>query len=293
MKLARPSSVYRRICFFLLAGNIFASCRPQNVSNRYGNTERIELGTYRLQPMTSSPLLTDLEPEYRLVSLQEEAGYLVSTDTGLSYVIDASGKITAVDHSDTKVKEHTRVLAASDRAVWLVGKTELKYSEDSKDSAALPLAGDKVRVLWFSAKQLLLWGDYQRRKDGGTERGVQLYTLDESGRVKGTTKISAKEIASSVATFAGAEEFIAGGVSKQDFWLWTRASGLLVFHEKGDNEYQVEDRAIISLPRIDKVVKDIGFTLRTGKDDIAPPEYVLGIAAAGGNRGALYIGAAR
>ena len=247
----------------------------------------IELGTYRLQPMTAVQLLQDLPPAYRLVSVQESV-YLVSTDTGLSYRIDGTGTVTQLDKSDTVVSEPTRVFAAADDAVWLVTAKRLKHS---KGQDGIALTGDKVRVLWFSARQILLWGEYQRSSEGGTASGLQLYSLKPGDRVEVTKTISAEEIQRQVATFVGAEKFIAGGVfSQQDFWLWTREGGLLVMRDLGKGAYGVEERTVISLPRIaGKVFKDIGFTLQMTAEEITPPTYVLGLAAGRGNRGALHI----
>ncbi len=276
-----------RICFFLLLSNIFAGC-PQQKKESYQIAEaNIELGTYHLQPLGSAQSLQDVAPEYRLVSVQD-SGYLVSTDTGLSYVVDGAGQVTQLDKSDTVVAEHTLVWAAADDAVWLVTATRLKHSR-GQDGVAV--VGDQVRVLWFSARQILLWGEYQRRSDGGLSSGLQLYSLDPSDRVVLTTTISEELIKAAVPSFVGAEKFIAGGLTGQDFWLWTRAGGLLLLREKpGKKEYLFEARAIIAFPRIAAVIKDIGFTVPvSAAGDATPPEYVLGIAAGEGNRGALYI----
>lgn len=275
-----------RLCFFLLLSHISAACpQQQEVSPPAATT--IALGTYRLQPLTSAQLLQDFAPEYRLVSAQEH-GYIISTDTGLSYVVDGTGKVTQVDQSDTSVSEHTRVWAATEDAVWLVTATQLWHS---KGQNRVAIADDEVRVLWFSARQILLWGKYQR--DGGTSaKGLQLYSLDASDRVVVTQTIGAELIREQASTFAGAEKFIAAGVIEQGFWLWTRDSGLLLMRERAQNSYEVEDRTVISLPRIDgKVFKDIGFTLDMTGEEITPPAYVLGIAAGEGNRGSLYIAA--
>ncbi len=276
-----------RICFFLLLSNIFAGC-PQHKGTYKTAEATIELGTYHLQPMPSVQLLQDFAPEYRLVSAQEN-GYLVSTDTGLSYIVDGAGKVTQLDKSDTTVSEPTRVLAAADDAVWLVTAKRLRHN---KGQDGIALVGDKVRVLWFGARQILLWGEYQRRSDGGMDSGLQLYSLDPSDRVKATSPISVNKIKNNNAAFVDAEKFIAGGVIEQGFWLWTRDGGLLVMRELDKGSYSVEARTVISFPRIDgKVFKDIGFTLHTTAEEITPPEYVLGLAAGEGNRGALYIAA--
>lgn len=275
-----------KLCFFLLLSNSFAGCPQQKEVSPTAATT-IGLGTYRLQPLTSVQLLQDFAPEYRLVSAQEH-GYIISTDTGLSYVVDGAGTVAQLDQRDTSIGEHTRVWAATEDAVWLVTATRLRHSKGQNGSA---IAGDEARVLWFGARQILLWGKYQR-PDGGSAKGLQLYSLDSSDRVKTTLTISAEEIKKQASTFVGAEKFIAGGVIEQGFWLWTRDGGLLLMREKSKGSYEVEERTVISFPRIDgKVFKDIGFTLQMTAEEITPPEYVLGIAAGEGNRGSLYIAA--
>ena len=283
-------SLPSKICLLLLLGNIFTAC-PQNKDNYETAAIKINLGTYRLQAMQGkdSEVLQDFAPEYRLVS-QQEMGYLVSSDTGLSWVVDGAGKITPLDKSDLVVDEHTRVFTATDNAMWLVTATRLKHSQDQHGVA---VTGDKVRVLWFSKRQIMLWGEYQRASDGGLTSGLQLYSLDPSNRVKTTITISANTIKDKVATFGRAEKFIAGGIAAQVIWLWTREGGLLVLREKDNGVYEFEARAIIALPRIDKVVKDIGFTFTTTEDTINPPAHVYAITAGMDNRGALYIASSR
>lgn len=276
-----------KICLLLLVGNIFTAC-PQNKEKGYETAAtKIDLGTYRLQAMRgqNSIVLQDFVSTYRLVS-QQEAGYLVSSDTGLSLVVDGAGRITPLDKSNIVVSEHTRVFAATDNDVWLVGATQLKHSQGQQGVAII---GDKVRTLWFSKRQIMLWGEYQRASDGGLTSGLQLYSLDPTNRVKITTTISAETIRSEVATFVGTDKFIAGGIAKQTIWLWTREGGLLVLRGQDKGRYKIEDRTSISFPRIDKVIKDIGFSLSTAQDDITPPAYVYAIAAGDGNRGTLYV----
>lgn len=288
MRLIFPATL-SKICFFLLLSNIFTAC-PQQKKDYKVAEAKIELGTYHLQPMTGagSKALQDLAPEYRLVSAQD-SGYLVSTDTGLSYVVDGAGKVTQLDKSNIPINKHTRVFAAADDAVWLVTAERLRHS---KGQDGLALVGDKARVLWFSRLQILLWGGYQHL-DGSIKNGLQLYSLDSSSRVKKTTTVNEELIKKEVPTFIGAEKFIAGGLSQLVFWLWTREGGLLLLREKASNKKELlfEERAKISFPHIaGKVFKDIGFIIQiTIEGDIPPPEYVLGIAAGDGNRGALHI----
>ena len=284
-------SLPTKICLLLLLGNIFTAC-PQNKEDDYETAStKFNLGTYHLKAMLgeNSEALQDFAPEYRLVS-QQDAGYIVSSDTGLSLVVDGAGKIKPLDKSDQAVNEHTRVFAASDNAMWLVTATRLKHSQGQQDVAVI---GDKVRVLWFSKQQILLWGEYQRPSDGGLTSGLQLYSLANDNRVKITTSISTEKIKANVATFVGAEKFIAGGVAaEQVIWLWTRESGLVVMNEimSANKQSFLTREPKISFPRIDKVVKDIGFSLAgVTEDTIPPPAYVYAITAGDGNRGALYL----
>ena len=308
MQPQHPAIIFK-ICLFLLIINIFAACRSQPPSVELAEPT-IDLGTYHLQPMTEETL-SDLDPAYRLISVQD-SGYLVSSDTGLTYAVDALGKITHIDkreHTETDSgsgsgagtptpspsstptssptstptapgNSPTRLFAASDSAVWSLSETHLKHSKGQQEG--LSIAGDKVRVLWFSTRQILLWGDYQRDGDGGLASGAQIYSLDPSSRVKTTVTIGKELIEEEVPTFIGAEKFIAGGLARQDIWLWIPAGGLLLLREKeGTKQYLFEDKAKISFVNLHPALKDIGFAIQiTREGEVIPPPYVLSIGGA-------------
>ena len=275
------SATLLRICFFLYVSNSFTACQQPKPPLAPAATQ-FDLGTYHWQPMTTPILFTDLDPAYRLVSMLETGGYLVSTATGLSHVVDNAGKVTQLDKSEPDTK--TRLFAATSNAVWRVTADKLQHSSSEHE---VPLLGNKVRVLWFSARQILLWGDYHRT-DGGTGNGVQLYGLDARGMVQVTTKMSLQEIKKHVPTLAGEEKFLAGGVMQQDFWLWVGANNLLLFREESKNAYQVEVRAVLSFATVETML-DIAFVPNIKADAITAPQFVLGIAMGANKRAALHI----
>ena len=229
----------------------------------------------------------------------QDNGYLVSTDTGLSYVVDDAGSLTSLDKSNAasghpagsgvsaQPRRSQQIFAAADDAVWSLTTQKLEHS---KGKQGMAIVGDKVQVLWFSARQIMLWGEYQR-PDGSVNSGLQLHNLDASNRVKLTASINAKDIKEKVPTFIGAEKFIAGGLSKQDIWLWTREGGLLLLRKDPNSKRccLFEDKAVISFPRFTKVIKDVGLHIQfTVEGDILPPEYVFALAADEDGRVALY-----
>ncbi len=283
-----PTALLTTCCKCLLLGNIFVFCRPSQPSYEYA-ARKIELGTYRLQPMKNEKL-QDLPPEYRLVSVLD-SGYLISTDTGLSYAVGATGTINLLDEripAATASGAHPRYFAAADDAVWSLHEQLLTHS---KASEGKEIMDTEVQVLWFSRQQIMLWGNY-RLHDGSVTNGVQLYSLDNSDRLQLAATINEPLIRTEVPTFKGAENFIAGGVTGQDFWLWTSEGGLLLFRADPlkQGNYKLEDDAEISLPRLTHTVKDIGFALQISADgEIGSPPYVLSVVAGEGDRSAVYI----
>ena len=318
--IVKNSPTLTRICFFLLAFNIFVGCKSSDnleespaggeVSKTDPTYSTIDFGAYTLEQLQQPDKLKNLGEKYTLISMQDAGYWLNKAGDYRNEPEDMSSKLIIVDSAGS-VEEREGGYGSGYSHIT-ANKSRWDNDPDTStddDSARLlklyyqetSLKGEvKVdkssKILWIGESVLMTYGNYEKTSCAVdcAKTGVQLIQLG------GDDKLKTKQVTIPTGTFSSIDDFIAGGFflhdSKEHFWLWKKSGELIVaFNEitadaSGKKSAWKSQQYKLSFSNSTDGLTDFGFSIAMEDNNLKKPDYVIAIMSNADETRSVYIG---